>query len=65
MPTSASEWTVSANNVGEPVTDQPKPFARAIAELVTIEMETEADTVKGRFAGAVSSGARGLGRPPA
>src|SRR6478752_10154529 len=43
LPTSASECTVSANSVGEPVTNQPKPLDIAIAVFVPIEMETELD----------------------
>src|SRR5260221_2476774 len=43
LPTSASEWTVSAKSVGDPVTNQPNPFAAAIALLVAIEIETEED----------------------
>src|SRR5487761_2240759 len=43
LPTSASEWTVSAKSVGEPVTNQPKPLEIAIAELVAIDMDTELD----------------------
>ncbi len=44
LPTSASEWIVSANSVGEPVTSQPKPLAAAMALLVAIEIETDDDT---------------------
>src|SRR6476659_2898280 len=43
LPTSASEWIVSANKVGEPVTNQPKPLDRAITLFVPMEMETEFD----------------------
>ena len=43
LPTSASEWTVSANSVGEPVTNQPKPLDTAIAVFVAIEIVTELD----------------------
>src|SRR6266851_3745449 len=41
--TSATEWIISANSVGEPVTAQPKPLAAAIAVLVAMEIETEDD----------------------
>ena len=44
LPTSASEWMVSAKSVGEPVTNQPKPLAAAIAVLVAIERVTDEDT---------------------
>ena len=43
LPTSASEWIVSANSVGDPVTDQPKPLDAAISELVTIDSVTDDD----------------------
>ena len=43
MATSATEWIVSANSVGDPVTNQPKPLAAAIAVLVAMEIETEDD----------------------
>src|ERR1700682_6685135 len=43
LTTSATEWIVSANSVGEPVTAQPKPLAAAIAVLVAMEIETEDD----------------------
>ena len=41
--TSAIEWIVSANSVGDAVTIQPKPLAAAITVLVAIEIETEVD----------------------
>ena len=43
LATSASEWMVSANRVGDAVTNQPKPLAAAIAVLVAMEIETEED----------------------
>src|SRR5713226_4978914 len=43
--TSASEWIVAANSVGDPVTNQPNPFDSAITELVAMEMETELDMI--------------------
>src|SRR5438105_4455219 len=43
LPVSASEWMVSANNVGEPVTNQPKPLETAIAVLVAMESLRDAD----------------------
>src|SRR6266496_5803223 len=43
LPTSASEWIVSANSVGEPVTNQPNALLAAIAELVAIDSVTEED----------------------
>ena len=58
LPTSANEWTISANSVGEPVTNQPKPLAPAMAVLVAMEIETDDDI------GRVSRGsARCPGRP--
>src|SRR4051794_6942051 len=48
LPTSAKEWIVSANSVGDPVTSQPKPFANAMAEFVATEMETDEDIGSGR-----------------
>ena len=44
MATSASEWIVSANSVGDPVTNQPKPFDAAMAVFVAMERETEEDS---------------------
>src|SRR5512135_381253 len=58
FPTSASEWTVSANSVGEPVRNQPKPLAIAMAVLVAIDMETELD-----IAIVVARSAADLARP--
>src|SRR3981189_1473321 len=46
LTTSATEWIVSANSVGEPVTAQPKPLAAAIAVLVAMEIETEDDIAR-------------------
>src|SRR6202007_2960720 len=43
LETSAIEWIVSANSVGDPVTSQPKPFDAAIAVFVAMEMETDED----------------------
>src|SRR5215472_14539448 len=43
LATSAIECTVSANNVGEPVMNQPTPLAAAIAVFVAMETETEDD----------------------
>src|SRR3979411_2055532 len=43
LATSATEWIVSANSVGDPVTAQPKALAAAIAVLVAMEIETEDD----------------------
>src|SRR6185312_2550568 len=43
LATSASEWIVSAKSVGDPVTNQPKPLAAAIAVLVPIEIVTDVD----------------------
>src|SRR5208282_6645873 len=46
LATSAMEWIVSANSVGDPVTSQPKPFDAAIAVLVAMERETDEDTLR-------------------
>ena len=40
---------VSAKSVGDPVTNHPKPFDAAIAELVKIETETEDDKLLQRL----------------
>src|SRR5450631_2714259 len=45
LATSATEWMVSANRVGEPVTAQPNALAAAIAVFVAMEIETEEDIV--------------------
>src|SRR5450755_1459627 len=45
LATSATEWMVSANSVGEPVTAQPKALAAAMAVFVAMEIETEEDIV--------------------
>src|SRR5438477_12568216 len=44
LPTSASEWIVSAKSVGDPVTNQPNALDTAIAEFVAMERLTDADT---------------------